>query len=96
MSNFNEVKDKPEFENTQEIIEYICKLAAEKPATFTSTMNFHWECAISEEHFKDPYAKMRNRWSDAAYQGDWDMVFKVCILPNEIQPGPHKRRGHWL
>jgi hypothetical protein len=79
MSNSNEAEDKPRFQNTPEIIEYIHKLAAEKPAIFMSTKNFHWECCISEECFKDPYVKTRNRWSDAAYQGDWDMVFKVCI-----------------
>jgi hypothetical protein len=87
MSNSSEVEDNPEFQNTQEIIKYIHKVAAEEPATSMSKKKFHWECCISEEYFNDPYVKTRNRWSDAAYQGDWDMVFKVCISLRQRDPG---------
>ena len=71
-------QDKPNFQSTQEIIEYIHSLEAKNPDTF-KTKTLHWECCKTEEYFREPYISDRRRWSDAAYQGDWDMILKVHV-----------------
>ncbi|KAG8866319.1 hypothetical protein FRC20_008821 [Serendipita sp. 405] len=61
--------------DTSEIIAIIHKKASSGRRRMDPTRE--WDCNDCEDEFYPQHVKERNRWSGAAYRGDWDEIFSI-------------------
>ncbi|KAG8838207.1 hypothetical protein FRC18_005705 [Serendipita sp. 400] len=94
--------------DTSEIIAIIHKKASSGRRRMDPTSE--WDCNDCEDEFYPQHVKERNRWSGAAYRGDWDEIFSIVAeestmmgrfansrrlyTKKELQMKNHRRSGY--
>lgn len=64
-----------ETKSIDEIIDYIHKTSQEN-----RNQTLEWSCVTEAKDYKSAYVAQRKEWADAAYEADWDMIFKVSRM----------------
>lgn len=39
---------------------------------------FEWDCVTREDALRDDFVKQRSEWTEAAYSGDWEKLFRLA------------------